>query len=189
MWLHFSAPGSQAQRLQEQHPFGLAAGSSSGILSSDRQCPRHQQQFVVSQAALMWHLVSVLQRTAPAADLIVAGKQKVKTRKVGHSLCWAGRAMLKMCGPRCFVPSSGAASTHLFAPLQAAAKRFKVTAGGKVMMRHPGKQHINEKMSSKRLSKLGKEHAVSCWGGMPGQARPGTCCACTTAHVSAVRGG
>eukprot|EP00891_Asterochloris_glomerata_P008668 jgi/Astpho2/8668/gw1.00127.5.1_t len=28
------------------------------------------------------------------------------------------------------------------------------------MMRHPGKQHINEKMSSKRLSKLGKEHAA-----------------------------
>ena len=31
MWLHFSAPGSQAQRLQEQHPPGPAAGSRSGI--------------------------------------------------------------------------------------------------------------------------------------------------------------
>ena len=37
-------------------------------------------------------------------------------------------------------------------------------------MRHPGKQHINEKMSSKRLSKLGKEHVVSCGGDdRPGQ--------------------
>ena len=127
----------------------------------------------------MWRFVSLLQRAAPTADLIVAGKQKVKTRKVGHSLCSAGRSVLKLCRPDFLVPSSGAASTHLFAPLQAAAKRFKVTAGGKVMMRHPGKQHINEKMSSKRLSKLGKEHAVSSWKGH--QARPGTCCACTTA--------
>ena len=38
MWLHFCAPGSQAQRLQEQHPPGPAAGSRSGSLSSDRQC-------------------------------------------------------------------------------------------------------------------------------------------------------
>lgn len=31
--------------------------------------------------------------------------------------------------------------------LQAAAKRFKVTGAGKVMARHAGKQHLNEKMS------------------------------------------
>lgn len=101
--------------------------------------------------------------------------------------------MLKLCRPEHFVPSSGAALTHLFASLQAAAKRFKVTAGGKVMMRHPGKQHINEKMSSKRLSKLGKEHAVSDWGVMikPGQARDMLClhntpCLCAPLTVDQV---
>ncbi len=44
---------------------------------------------------------------------------------------------------------------------QAAAKRYKVTGTGKVILRHPGKQHINEKKSSKRLSNLGKAHLVS----------------------------
>ena len=45
--------------------------------------------------------------------------------------------------------------------LQAASKRFKITGTGKVVLRHPGKQHINEKKSSKRLSQLGKPHLVS----------------------------
>ena len=45
--------------------------------------------------------------------------------------------------------------------LQAAAKRFKVTGTGKVVRRRPGKQHINEKKSSKRLSQLGKERVVN----------------------------
>lgn len=44
--------------------------------------------------------------------------------------------------------------------VQAAAKRFKITGTGKVVLRHPGKQHINEKKSSKRLSQLGKPHMV-----------------------------
>ena len=45
--------------------------------------------------------------------------------------------------------------------MQAASKRFKVTGTGKVLLRHPGKQHINEKKPSKRLSQLGKSHSVS----------------------------
>lgn len=45
--------------------------------------------------------------------------------------------------------------------IQAASKRFKITGTGKVVLRHPGKQHINEKKSSKRLSQLGKPHLVS----------------------------
>ncbi|KAL3147404.1 hypothetical protein ABBQ38_014470 [Trebouxia sp. C0009 RCD-2024] len=44
---------------------------------------------------------------------------------------------------------------------KAAAKRFKITGTGKVVLRHPGKQHINEKKSSKRLSQLGKPHMAS----------------------------
>lgn len=43
---------------------------------------------------------------------------------------------------------------------QAAAKRFKITGKGKVMSRRPGKQHINEKKSSKRLSQLSREKRV-----------------------------
>ncbi|KAK9828775.1 hypothetical protein WJX72_002017 [[Myrmecia] bisecta] len=39
---------------------------------------------------------------------------------------------------------------------KAAAKRYKVTGSGKVMTRKPGKQHINEKKSPKRLNRLGK---------------------------------
>lgn len=45
---------------------------------------------------------------------------------------------------------------------QAAAKRFKVTGSGKVIIRHSGKQHINEKKPAKRLSQLGKPNLVSC---------------------------
>lgn len=44
---------------------------------------------------------------------------------------------------------------------KAAAKRFKITGTGKVILRHPGKQHINEKKSSKRLAQLGKTHLAS----------------------------
>ncbi len=43
-----------------------------------------------------------------------------------------------------------------FATLQAAAKRYHVTGTGKVLRRRPGKQHINEKMSSNHLKRLGK---------------------------------
>ena len=43
---------------------------------------------------------------------------------------------------------------------KAASKRIKVTAGGKVMVRKAGKQHINEKMSSAKLSALSKEQGV-----------------------------
>lgn len=39
--------------------------------------------------------------------------------------------------------------------MQAAAKRYKVTGSGKVFTRRPGKQHINEKKSPKRLRALG----------------------------------
>ena len=43
---------------------------------------------------------------------------------------------------------------------KAASKRIKVTAGGKVMVRRAGKQHINEKLSSSKLSALSKEKRV-----------------------------
>jgi len=43
---------------------------------------------------------------------------------------------------------------------QAAVKRYKVTGTGKVMVRKPGKQHINEKKRPKRLSRLGKTMQV-----------------------------
>ena len=43
---------------------------------------------------------------------------------------------------------------------QAAAKRYKITGSGKVFTRRPGKQHINEKKSPKRLRALGKEKEI-----------------------------
>lgn len=45
--------------------------------------------------------------------------------------------------------------------MQAAAKRYKVTGSGKVMVRKPGKQHINEKKSPKQLRRLGKMSQVA----------------------------
>lgn len=45
--------------------------------------------------------------------------------------------------------------------MQAAAKRYKVTGTGKVLTRRPGKQHINEKKSPKRLRNLGKLKGVA----------------------------
>jgi large subunit ribosomal protein L35 len=46
-------------------------------------------------------------------------------------------------------------------PLQSAAKRYKITAGGKVMVRRAGKQHLNEKQSRKTKRNLGKMIAAS----------------------------
>lgn len=42
-----------------------------------------------------------------------------------------------------------------------AAKRFKLTAGGKVMRRHAGARHILTSKSRKRKRKLGKGSVVS----------------------------
>eukprot|EP00887_Chlorella_sp_A99_P007943 scaffold12.g7943.t1 len=39
---------------------------------------------------------------------------------------------------------------------KSAAKRYKVTGGGKVLVRHSGKQHLNEKMSRKKIRQLSK---------------------------------
>mmetsp|Transcript_1747 Transcript_1747/g.5046 ORF Transcript_1747/g.5046 Transcript_1747/m.5046 type:complete len:177 (-) Transcript_1747:185-715(-) len=44
---------------------------------------------------------------------------------------------------------------------KAAAKRFRITGTGKVMRRRPGKQHINEKMSTGQLKRLGKAVQVA----------------------------
>ena len=53
------------------------------------------------------------------------------------------------------------ASHLLTTPLpQSAAKRYKVTASGKVMVRRAGKQHLNEKMNRAKKNKLSKENAV-----------------------------
>jgi large subunit ribosomal protein L35 len=43
---------------------------------------------------------------------------------------------------------------------KATAKRFKITSTGKVMCRHAGKQHLNEKMSKGHKKRLSKEQAV-----------------------------
>ena len=45
--------------------------------------------------------------------------------------------------------------------MQAAAKRYHITGTGKVLRRRPGKQHINEKMSSGQLARLGKAVQVA----------------------------
>ena len=38
--------------------------------------------------------------------------------------------------------------------LQSAAKRDKVSGGGKGLVRHSGKQHLNEKLSRKKIRQL-----------------------------------
>lgn len=44
---------------------------------------------------------------------------------------------------------------------KAAAKRFKVTAGGKVLFNRPGKSHLMTGKSSKRRRKLAKAAVLS----------------------------
>ena len=39
--------------------------------------------------------------------------------------------------------------------MQAAAKRFKITGSGKVLVRRSGKQHLNEKMNKAKKKALG----------------------------------
>ncbi|KAF5839146.1 plastid ribosomal protein L35 [Dunaliella salina] len=43
---------------------------------------------------------------------------------------------------------------------KAASKRLKVTGSGKVMARHSGKQHLNEKMTRKEIREAGKMFVV-----------------------------
>ena len=45
--------------------------------------------------------------------------------------------------------------------MQAAAKRFSVTGGKKLLRRKPGKQHINEKLSRSHLQKLSRVEVVN----------------------------
>jgi large subunit ribosomal protein L35 len=40
------------------------------------------------------------------------------------------------------------------------AKRFKITAGGKVLFHHAGRRHLNQSKSSKRRRNLGKAGRV-----------------------------
>eukprot|EP00465_Bigelowiella_longifila_P000193 CAMPEP_0185251422 /NCGR_PEP_ID=MMETSP1359-20130426/833_1 /TAXON_ID=552665 /ORGANISM="Bigelowiella longifila, Strain CCMP242" /LENGTH=109 /DNA_ID=CAMNT_0027833323 /DNA_START=132 /DNA_END=461 /DNA_ORIENTATION=+ len=43
---------------------------------------------------------------------------------------------------------------------KAAAKRFKVTSGGKVLSKQAGKQHLNTKMSRKNKMRLGDKRVI-----------------------------
>jgi large subunit ribosomal protein L35 len=45
--------------------------------------------------------------------------------------------------------------------LQSAAKRYRITGTGRVVVRHAGKNHFQEKKSSKRRQKLSGKHLVS----------------------------
>lgn len=45
--------------------------------------------------------------------------------------------------------------------LQAAAKRYRVTGSGKVVARHSGKQHMNEKQTRAKKRELAKSFVVS----------------------------
>ena len=40
------------------------------------------------------------------------------------------------------------------------AKRFKITAGGKVLFRHAGKRHLAQSKNAKRRRRLGKASVV-----------------------------
>lgn len=44
---------------------------------------------------------------------------------------------------------------------KAVAKRFKITAGGKVLRRHPGKRHLLQHKSARRRARLGRSTAVN----------------------------
>jgi len=43
---------------------------------------------------------------------------------------------------------------------KSAAKRFKITAGGKVMFSHAGRRHLAQTKNAKRLRRLGKSGVV-----------------------------
>ena len=69
---------------------------------------------------------------------------------------------------------------------QAAAKRFKITGSGKVMARHAGKQHFNEKMTrdeircaARRRGKVRATELTGRWahagGSSQGRGREGEC--------------
>lgn len=108
-----------------------------------------------------------------------ASKQKLKTRKV-RVLDASGSALAahvcRLCSGSCAAPGRWPADDaapifalppypphphHPSCPVQSAAKRYKVTASGKVMVRQPGKQHLNEKMDKATKNAKGNMHRVS----------------------------
>ncbi|KAK9834996.1 hypothetical protein WJX81_003102 [Elliptochloris bilobata] len=94
---------------------------------------------------------------ARSVDAHLAGRQP--PTQLRHLI--GGRALLKQSG----VPAQagridvGVVECKL-KTRKAAAKRYKITGTGKVFTRRPGKQHINEKKSPKRLRALGKEKEI-----------------------------
>ena len=80
---------------------------------------------------------------------------KAKTRKVRYwppasipALPLRRAALMHRVRPRCGGLGRCAPPSVVLCGPQAAAKRFKVTGGGKVMARRSGKQHMNEKKTT-----------------------------------------
>lgn len=115
---------------------GSLVASMSGL--SVRGCSRAQAPVAAPRPAMLAMQLS-------GRSHIVAAAQRISLSHAKPQVAQAVEAQI-VCGK--------------LKTRKAAAKRFKITARGKVISRRPGKQHINEKMSSKRLSQLGKEKLI-----------------------------
>ncbi|CAL52127.2 Ribosomal protein L35 [Ostreococcus tauri] len=79
-----------------------------------------------------------------------------KSAAVGAAGSLGRASPSKSTGSRdCFEVTAGKMKTR-----KSAAKRYKVTASGKVMHRRPGKAHLNGPKTSERKARLGIESAV-----------------------------
>lgn len=72
----------------------------------------------------------------------------------------APRLSAAVAAPRVAPVCTAIEAKHKLKTRSAMAKRFKVTASGKVIRRHAGKQHLNEKKRPKQLKRLSKEESV-----------------------------
>ena len=86
--------------------------------------------------------------TTPAPSLPLPGERAWGTRQLGRPSQAPTPAAL-------FSPHPLQPTCTPINPLQSAAKRYRVTGGGKVMVRRAGKQHLNEKMSKAKKKSLG----------------------------------
>jgi ribosomal protein L35 len=84
--------------------------------------------------------------------------QSMSARRCG--IVAAPQVLIATPAPRATVICTAIEAKYKLKTRKAAAKRYKITGSGKVLRRHAGKQHLNEKMRPKQMKRLSKEESV-----------------------------
>lgn len=156
---HRSSPAARAGRPQQ----AAAAGSRrAGARGGRRRRPaRHEAEEPQGKPpACCWMAVCLWSAGDAACSL--AHVQRAWQRCPLHCAGAAARGLLQLLlhpscqsAMPCCLLRTNLAKPYLLPSPQSAAKRYKITGSGKVMVRRAGKQHLNEKQSRKTKRNLG----------------------------------